>query len=249
MIYNTTTKTKINTNMKNLLTALIIILAFTACDDPWDCTRGDGPIVARELNLEEIDGIELSGSDRVFLSIGEEQEVIVEGQQNIINELNTNVRNGFWDIRFRNCVKNNRGLEFYITVREINEVNLSGSGEIILEDPIETEQLEIRLAGSGEIQGAVDVSTLDIDITGSGTIELSGRASDAWLKIAGSGELDAYDLLADNYDIQINGSGNAEVYVQDNLKVDISGSGSVNYKGSPSIDSKISGSGKVNDKN
>src|SRR5690606_36092558 len=116
-------------------------------------------------------------------------------------------------------------------------------------DPVEAEQLELNLAGSGEILGAVDVSILDIDITGSGNVKLSGQALDTWLKLAGSGKLEAYDLSAENYDIQINGSGNADVTVQENLKVDISGSRSVNYKWNPSIDSKISGSGKVINRN
>ena len=236
-------------NMKVKLFALAVLLSFTGCEHPWDCTDGHGPIVVQELALDEINGIQLMGSDKVYLSIGEEQEIIVEGQQNIINELNTRVVNEHWEIRFRDCVRDHQGLKFYITVRELDEIKLSGSGEIVWEDLIEADYLTVEIDGSGEITGMLQAQQLNMDIAGSGNLNLSGQASDADLHIAGSGKLRGYDLEVDNYHVEIAGSGNADITVVETLEVDIAGSGSVNYKGNPSIDSNISGSGKITNKN
>ncbi len=236
-------------NMKIKLLASAVLLSIAGCEHPWDCTEGEGPIVAQELVLDEINGIQLMGDDVVYLSIGEEQKIIVEGQQNIINELSSRVQNGVWDIRFRDCVRNHRGLEFHVTVKQIDEIRLAGSGEIVWEDLIEADYLTLEISGSGEITGAVQAEELEMEIAGSGNLNLSGQASEAELQLAGSGKLRSYDLIANNYQVNIAGSGHADITALETLEVDIAGSGSVNYKGNPSINSNISGSGKINNKN
>ncbi len=235
--------------MKITLFALAALLFATGCEHAWDCIEGHGPTVTQELILDEINGIHLMGNDVVYLSIGEEQKIIVEGQQNIINQLDTRTHNGTWDIRFRDCIRDHRKLEFHVTLKTINEIRSSGSGEIILEDIIAGDFVSIEVAGSGEITGEVQAQELDMDIAGSGNLTLSGQASEARIHIAGSGKLSAYDLKVNNYEVEITGSGNADITALDALGIDIAGSGSVNYKGNLSINSNISGSGKINDNN
>jgi len=237
------------TTLKIKLFAFAILVSISSCEVPWDCTQGHGPTVSRQLSLEEINGISLMGSDKVYISTGQEQEIIVEGQQNIIHELNTNVRNGNWEIRFRDCVRDNRGLKIYITVKNINEIELAGSGEIFMENVITEDFLALAVAGSGEVSGEIRARSLDIEIAGSGNLDISGSAADAELYIAGSGKLRAYDLIVDNYQVEIAGSGNADITALETLEVNIAGSGSVNYKGNPFIDSNISSSGKILNKN
>ncbi|NOR13025.1 MAG: DUF2807 domain-containing protein, partial [Candidatus Aminicenantes bacterium] len=64
--------------------------------------------------------------------------------------------------------------------------------------------------------------------------------------IAGSGSVEALDLLVSCYDIQIPGSGECRIHVEDVLNVVIAGSGNVYYKGFPSVvNTTIIGSGDV----
>lgn len=240
---------KTTINLKITLFTLALLLSATGCEHASDCAEGHGSIVTQEMVLNEVNGIHLMGDDVVYLSIGKEQKVIVEGQQNIINELDTRIHNGTWDIRFRDCVRKHRRLEFHITIKEIDNIRLSGSGEIILEDIIAEDFLRLELAGSGEIKGVVQAQEISMDIAGSGNLILSGQASEADLKIAGSGELRAFELKVNNYEVDISGSGNADITALAELKVNIAGSGSVNYKGNPIINSNISGSGKINNNN
>ncbi len=55
----------------------------------------------------------------------------------------------------------------------------------------------------------------------------------------------AFNLIAENADINISGSGNAEITANQLLKVKIAGSGNVYYKSNPVINLEVSGSGKV----
>ena len=234
--------------MRNLL-VFLVVLATTACDNIWDCRKGEGPVVTQTLGLDEFNSIKLSGSGKVYISQGEVQEVQVEGQQNMIDNLNLRIRDGHWDIRFLDCTRSHKELIFYITVPEINALEISGSGDIIGENMLITDNMDIEISGSGKVSADVTANSLSMRIDGSGDIWLAGESEFADLRISGSGNLNAYDLEVDTYDIRITGSGGAKVTALEALDVNITGSGSVSYQGTPTINSSITGSGKVVSRN
>ena len=74
----------------------------------------------------------------------------------------------------------------------------------------------------------------------------SGKAARLGLSIAGSGDLRARELAADDVDISIAGSGNADVQAAKTLAVAIAGSGDVQYSGAATLaKSRIAGSGTI----
>ncbi|MBK8491511.1 MAG: DUF2807 domain-containing protein [Saprospirales bacterium] len=241
------------TNLKLLVAALIASLSFSSCllfdDTPFSCERGQGPTVTRVLELPSFSGIDLKISGNVVLRQGSEQYVEVEGQANIIDLLKLNVNNNTWDIKFTDCVRDHDELTFYITLPEITNLDISGSGKIYGDNLFEGDNLDLRISGSGDLDLALDYQKLDSRISGSGDIRLEGDATKFDLDISGSGDYHAFNLKTEKGDVKISGSGKAEVYVTDNLDVKITGSGSVYYIGNPNLDIQITGSGKVVDAN
>ncbi|MFK7936672.1 MAG: head GIN domain-containing protein [Saprospiraceae bacterium] len=228
-------------------------LTYSSCiidnDDFFGCERGEGPIVERELFLSDFSSIDLDIPADVCISQGPEQIVVVEGERNIINELDLDVDNGRWEIEFDDCVRDYEGLKIFITLPFYEQLRISGSGLIFSTDVIVADDLDLRITGSGDIDVALDVEDLTTRITGSGEIRLEGIAEDAEHEINGSGDLEAFDLATEDTDIVIRGSGDAEVLVADRLDVRITGSGDVFFRGNPRLDIDITGSGDVIDAN
>jgi hypothetical protein len=83
------------------------------------------------------------------------------------------------------------------------------------------------------------------DISGSCDLLLTGETKDFSVHGSGSTDIKAMDLKAENVDVHISGSGEADVYASVKLNIGVSGSGSVRYKGNPSISQEISGSGSI----
>ena len=53
-------------------------------------------------------------------------------------------------------------------------------------------------------------------------------------------------MVAETYDIEISGAGEAQINVTKKIAAEISGAGTVKYKGSPSeIDQNVSGAGSI----
>ena len=80
---------------------------------------------------------------------------------------------------------------------------------------------------------------------GSADIKLSGKTGQFLLSVAGSADVSAFDLSADDVSISISGSGDAEVNAGDSLSVSIKGSGDVSYSGEPTVSKSIMGNGDV----
>lgn len=245
-----------NSNFKWLAAIMVFSLTISSCfidvnddDGFFGCVDGDGPIVEQVLNLDDFSGIEVRLPIEVVLRQGDFQEVRVEGKQNIIDELELDIRNGVWEIETRDCVRDIGNMKIFITIPEIRELAIAGSGEIFGENLFVVQDVELKIAGSGDMDLAMEGDDYEAVITGSGNIKLEGLGDELDIKITGSGDVAAFNLDVVRARVEITGSGNAEVSVQDELDVKISGSGDVRYKGNPSLDVNISGSGRVVDAN
>lgn len=245
-----------NSNFKWLAAIMVFGMTISSCfidvdddDGFFGCVDGDGPIVEQVLDLDNFSGIELNLPIEVILKQGDTQEVRVEGKQNIIDELERDIRNGVWDIETRDCVRDIGNMKIFITIPEIRELAIAGSGEIFGENVFIVQDVELEISGSGDMDLAMEGDDYEVMIAGSGNIKLEGLGDELDIKITGSGDVSAFDLDVFRARVEITGSGNAEVFVQDELDVKISGSGDVRYKGEPSLDVTISGSGRVLDAN
>lgn len=227
-----------------LFTSIIALIVFTSCDEDGICKRGNSAIERREIHLSEITSIDVEGDATLYLTQGEEQKIEVETNKNLFSVINHKVENGEWDAKFDRCVRKGK-LTFYVTLKNIHELEVSGSGKIVGESQIKSDRLKVSVEGSGEIKLQIETRELESDIEGSGNITMSGSTSGHKAEIEGSGKIQAYDLVSASADIEIEGSGKALINVENSLSVKISGSGDVIYKGNPRVSSKISGSGKV----
>ena len=193
------------------LLAIGISTGLSSCFLDSDCINGEGPNVTQELILDDFTGVALSGSADVFIKQGPEQKVTVEGRQNIIDDLELDVRNGIWDIDNKSCIRNDGNMKVFIELPEINALHISGSGNMVSENIMDVDDLDISIAGSGDMILAFTANLVDVRVSGSGNISLEGTANELRYDVSGSGDLRAFDLEANTANIKISGSGNAEV--------------------------------------
>ena len=145
-------------------------------------------------------------------------------------------------------VNGNAQGELYISIPQIERINIEGKGEVIGMTPFLGSELVLNISGDGKMILDVHVNVLKTKISGLGKITLKGTAENTKIDISGSGKIDAIDLRTVNCQASISGLGKCNIDVTDNLTTDISGSGSVNYKNAPkNIIKNISGIGKISD--
>ena len=208
--------------------------------------KGEGDVVKQVITLPDLKGVNLGFAGDVVLTRGNTQSIELEGQQNILDNIKREVRDGVWQIYFEKNVRESKPVIVRITLPHLEEVSLSGSGSVKSTNHFSNlSELDINVAGSGEISLDYDAAATDLQLSGSGEINLKGTSKSLSVSISGSGNVMASDLKTEDCDIQISGSGDASVNASRDLDTHISGSGDVRYTGSASVDAHISGSGEV----
>ena len=139
-----------------------------------------------------------------------------------------------------------KNIKIYVTSPTYERLTVSGSGNIVGQNTLQSKEMYIGVSGSGKVNLDIKVVDLDSKISGSGNMNLEGTARNTNLQISGSGNLDAEDLASENCQVRISGSGNCRVQVDNTLDSRVSGSGNVYYRGNPEkLSNHSSGSGSI----
>jgi len=125
--------------MKNLffLAIAIISLTLTSCGD---YIKGEGMVVTETFDLDDFNKIELQSSYDVVVKQGTTQEVIVEGQQNIIDRIRLDVSNENLTLDMQSGNYRNIKMTVKITVPNLEKAVNDGSGDITIKN-IDAENL------------------------------------------------------------------------------------------------------------
>ncbi|MGO7172150.1 DUF2807 domain-containing protein [Rhizobium leguminosarum] len=117
-------------------------------------------------------------------------------------------------------------LNVQLTGPAISDWTLLGRGDLSLMQ-LNQPQLRLRIRGSGSVIATGATEKLDLDLSGSGAARLN-------------------DFIAQSAQINIRGSGNAQIAAQKDAEVSIFGSGNVELSGAPALRrSELRGSGRI----
>jgi len=243
-----TTHQMITRTQSFFIAALVAIVLLTTACNPFETVKGRGEVISENRSVGTFTSVEASGDLEVYLSQGAAQPVRVEGQDNILDVLETFVRNNELVIRYKTgvTVRRHEPVRIYIINPELNAVKVTGSGEAIGQTNWSVNDFRASVSGSGKLEiTLVDAEDISSEISGSGNMYLKGNSLTHETEVSGSGNVRAFDLITKEAKARISGSGDCELTARDKLEARISGSGTIRYKGNPVIDSRITGSGRV----
>lgn len=240
--------------MKTIILTLVTLLFINNSHAQWwengEKVKGNGNITTITRTTSDYDGISCAGSFDYILVAGTEGKITIEGEENLLKYIVTEVKNNRLEIKTEKNINlrpsSNNTIKITIPFKDIDNVSLAGSGDLTNTDKITATDLKVDLAGSGDVILTVETNTVKGSIAGSGDLTLKGNTNNLEANIAGSGDFHGFDLQANNTDVSIAGSGDAKVVSNQSLKARVSGSGDIKYKGNPEKeDTKVAGSGSI----
>lgn len=228
----------------------LMLVACSQFDASNDCINGEGAIIEQEVIIEDFSSVNLASSFNVVITQGETQKIVVRGQQNIIDSLNTKVSDNQWTACLKPGCYSVFNLTVYVTLPAIDKISVTGSGNIELQDFNQQNDLTVVIAGSGNItmNDFASAENLYASLKASGDFYANENVDcfkNMEVKCTGSGNFNGYNIKTNRCEAETMGSGKCFVSASDKLKATISGSGDIYYRGNPEITSSIIGSGKL----
>lgn len=236
--------------MKNLRFSTTIVMAaalLISCGFNGETIRGNGKLSTEVRHPGNVSKIDLSGGMDVFVDEGS-PSVKVKGDENILRYVETEVHNGWLEIRTKEHtnIHSSNHIKVYVTSPAISDLRVNGSGNITCDGKFSSgNNMSFNITGSGNITANVNTPAVSAEITGSGNMYLKGETRNADVHITGSGNYTSPSLKAENAAVEISGSGDASLFADNSLKASIAGSGDIKYRGNASVEKHIAGSGSV----
>ena len=210
---------------------------------------GTGDVVSETRDISGFTGMSSGISADIELRQSAAFKVTIDGQKNIIDLVEMEVKDGILKLRFKKgySMSYKKNLKIRLEAPSFTYLGMSGSGDVRAEGGLKGEKLDISISGSGDFD-LTDLAYTDvkISISGSGDVVVGGSTERAELSISGSGDVKAKSLKAQSVKCRVSGSGDVSCFAAKELDASVSGSGDVVYSGNPSsVKKKVSGSGDI----
>ena len=229
--------------------ALLSFMIFSSCRYVFaKRVHGNGNVKTENRTAGSFNSIDVSSSIDVYVKQDSVTSVKVEADENlqeyihVVNDgevLRISPEEGY-------NLDPSRKIKVYVSSPAYKSFEASGACNIYGENKItSTDILDFDLSGSCDIKMDLHAPKVNAGLSGACDIELKGETKEFKVEGSGSTGIKSMELLAENVDVDISGSGDAEVYASVKLNVEVSGAGSVKYKGNAAVSQSISGAGSV----
>jgi hypothetical protein len=227
----------------------------------WHDVRGSGHMIEEHRDVHGVKGVTLATLGTLYIKTGDEESLVIEAEDNLLKYIRTSMQNGrllidsTWQIHLWPI----RNITYYLTVKELDTINISSSGDVYAEiQDLEAGRFSVKISSSGNLEiGDLHADSLTVHISSSGDMKTGEVYADSVaMKISSSGELNMDDLQAHLLRVDLSSSG--DLYIEEGKverqDIKISSSGIYNSRGleSNEADVNISSSGsatiRVNDR-
>lgn len=200
----------------------------------------------RKIEARDFSNISAGSNYQVIISQSADYSIRLEGEKDAVNSLEFEQEGN--TIHFRNSFsffdKNNKKVNIYITLPELQELDLNGAAEAKLKG-WKAPRIELDLSGASEAEIEGEIEELEVDLSGSSKVRLRGSGSQLNADLSGSSELNALEYTINKARLDLSGASYAGVNAKDQLEIEASGVSQVKYKGNPSTTLDKSSSSRV----
>jgi len=232
-------------------TLILAMIGLASCFSFFPCVEGSGDVLEETRDVSGFYGISNTTSFDVYVTQSDSFSVMVRAEESLLPFIETDRSGGALVVRTSDytCIRTNKPVEVFVTLPEIEELSLTGSGLVVC-NRVESSDLELSISGSGRMYvDTIRGTDLFIKHSSSGSMEMKDiEAAYAELKLSGSGEIDFGEMYTGEVIMGHSSSGTIRGAIYDVLNTDItlSGSGRVILEGdTDKLETSHSSSGRL----
>jgi len=189
--------------------------------------------------VRDFNAIKVSTGIDLYLRMGETEAVKIVADDDIIDDVITEVKDGTLRIYMK---KNNwfnwggnKTKKAYVTVQELNAINASSGSDVRSENTLEGESLKIQASSGSDIEIEVFYKNLWLDTSSGSDARLSGKVKTFDAEASSGSDIKAQKLESKICKVRVSSGSDATVSVSDELYARASSGGDIRYYGNPMV--------------
>ena len=240
------TSNKILTGLLSVILISIAAMIIYARMNTHILSGNNGSRMTQKKELQGFSKIEATTLADIEIKYGEPM-ITIEGDSAVVAAHLVEWKDSAITIRIdpEKSFRSSQNTQITIQTRQLDEILLTSSGQLVTLDSFAGPNKKITLTGSGDIRTLFSGETLEIHLLGSGLVHNIGKFESLNVKLEGSGDIELDETQCKSGIVNLVGSGAVKVDCNENLLINLMGSGDVYYKGSPKLQANKLGSGDV----
>lgn len=210
----------------------LVIFTIVGCNS-GDCTRGSGKQVSQIRNIGQFSSIKAGGNIKLIVKQAPEELLRVTADDNIQKKISTKIKKDQLVIEMDGNICEKNPVVIYVSSPRMEGIDVSGAVEVVGEGRFNSSSFNLDLSGASQATLEISCGDMNTNTSGASKVILKGQAGSHSLKMSGSSELNAYDFVVGNYEINTSGASNLKINVLNELNVESSGSSEISYRGNP----------------
>jgi hypothetical protein len=204
------------------------LLALSGCFH-MNGIKGSGVRKTEKRDVAAFKSIESDGAYEIDVDCQKPLSVEIEGDDNILPLIKTDVRDGVLYISNPQPYRTRQSIVLHVAAPNIERITSHGAGDFNVSN-LKNDMFELHSTGATSFTAGGQTKTVRIESSGAGKINVGG-------------------LRAEKANVSISGAASVDVFASDQLDVNVSGVGSVSYSGNPkTVNKNVSGLGAVSAK-
>lgn len=192
-------------------------------------------------NVGSFKAVKVSTGIDLFITMGTTEEVKIVADDEIIDELITEVKDGTLKIYMKqsnnwfNWNTGNQTRKAYVTVKELQAIDASSGSDVKSENTLKGEDLKVRASSGSDVEIDVYYKNVWLDTSSGSDAKISGKTKTFEAEASSGSDIKAHELESKICKVSVSSGSDATVNVTDELYAKASSGADVRYYGNPQV--------------
>jgi hypothetical protein len=179
-------------------------------------------------------GVQASEGIDVYLRQGDKESIKVEVSGTALKNVITEISGEFLKIHMaEGRYSGSRTVKVYVTYVSLIKLRASSAANIYTEGIVKSKSMSLNASSAATIEVAVEVENLTAGASSASDIKVKGKTITATIEASSAGEVDAYDLSAEEASLGASSAGTIKITVTQRIDARASSGASIRYRGNP----------------
>lgn len=235
------------TTLAKITIAVLMALFLSSCVNMnWgEGKRGNGNVTDERREVtEEFTAVEASEGLDVYVTQDRNFEILVEADENIIDLIGTDIRDGKLKIHaIENIGRATK--KIYVTLPEITALKATSGSDLITQDRIEADEIYLDASSGADLKVELSADIVHADTSSGADIRVSGDSNILYADASSGSDIRAGEFKVQTCEADASSGANIRVNVTKNLVADASSGADIKYTGGAQVTKNKSVSGSV----
>ncbi len=202
-------------------------------------------------NVKDFNGIKVSTGIDLYITMGNQKEVKIVADDDIIDNIVTEVKDGTLHIYMEktdwfNWGRINETRKAYVTVKQLERIDASSGSDVRSENALKGDKLDIEASSGSDVYLDVVYKNVSLKTSSGSDAKLTGKAKYFSASASSGSDIVARDFETEKCQVKASSGSDATVNVSDELTAKASSGADIRYYGNPkSKDTEESSGGDI----